>query len=165
MIAFALKPFLPVIGGALLVGGAWWYHADAVNDAYKRGVAEITAKWQEADRLAVAVGDEKSRLLKRGAATVEGDLNAKLKTLADRDAARSRDTASLRTLIDELAATPPSGSDPGPACRSYESEYRGCARLLGEGVELVGEGQRLVEDSEAKLGALRDWARLVVEEP
>ena len=165
MIPLALiRPFLPALGLIIAAGAAWWWHRGQVNEAYDRGVSEITAKWQEADRLAVAVGDETSKLLKRGSAAVEGNLNAKLKTLAARDADRARNTASLRQLVDELAATPPGRRDPAAACRSYEAEYRSCAGLLSEGIGLAGEGERMGQDLAARLTAMQEWARLVANE-
>jgi hypothetical protein len=47
------------------------------------------------------------------------------------------------------------------AKRNAAAEYRNCAALLSQGVEVADEGARLVADGEARLTALQDWARLV----
>ena len=157
MYLLAAKILAPI---ALLLG-LWWWHSSAVSTAYKTGKAEVTAQWRESDRLAVAVGNETTSLLKRGAAAQEGKLNAQLTALAARNQRGAAESRSLRDTLAAIASAPASSPTTSAACRSYETEYRACAGLLGEGVELAGEGQRVAQDLAAKLTALQSYVELV----
>ena len=157
MYLLAAKILAPI---ALLLG-LWWWHSSAVSTAYKTGKAEVTAQWRESDRIAVAVGAETTFLLKRNAAAQEGKFNDAIKTLAARNAASSADARGLRDKLTAIASAPTRDPTPGPACRSYEREFRTCSGLLGEGIELAGEGPRLAGDIALKLTTLQDWAGLV----
>ena len=157
MYLLAAKILAPI---ALLLG-LWWWHTSSVSTAHKAGKAEVTAQWRESDRIAVAVGAETTVLLKRNAAAQEGKFNDAIKTLAARNAASSADARGLRDKLTAIASAPTRDPTPGPACRSYESEYRGCAGLLAAGVELAGEGPRLAGDIAAKLSAMQEYSTLV----
>ena len=150
-----------ILGPIALLLGLWWWHTAAVDSSFKAGQSEERAKWVERDKIAVAVGNETTALLKRGAAANEGKLNAKLADLTTRNAASAVESRSLRDRLTSIAATPPSRPASSPACRSYETEYRSCAGLLGEGVELAGQGSSLVGELAAKLTAMQEWAGLV----
>ena len=150
-----------ILGPIALLLGLWWWHTSAVSTADKEGYKRALTEWQTADRIAVAVGAETTGLLKRNAAAQEGKFNDALKTLAARNAASSADARGLRDKLTAIASAPTRDPTPGPACRSYEREFRTCSGLLGEGIELAGEGPRLAGDIALKLTTLQDWAGLV----
>jgi len=150
-----------LIGGVALVGGAWMWHTNSVSTAYKTGKAEVMAEWKKSDDIAVAVGDEKTKLLKQLAAKNQGALDAQLTALAARNQRGAAESRSLRDTLAAIASAPASSPTTSAACRSYETEYRACAGLLGEGVELAGEGQRVAQDLAAKLTALQSYVELV----
>ena len=150
-----------LIGGVALVGGAWMWHTNSVSTAYKTGKAEVMAEWKKSDDIAVAVGDEKTKLLKQLAAKNQGALDAQLTALAARNQRGAAESRSLRDTLAAIASAPASSPTTSAACRSYETEYRACAGLLGEGVELAGEGQRVAQDLAAKLTALQEYAGLI----
>jgi hypothetical protein len=156
-----LRPLWPVIAGIALFGLAWWAYEDHAKVRYKAGRAEVMAEWQTSDKIALAVGAETTGLLKRNAAAQEGKFNDAPKTLAARNAASSADARSLRDKLTAIASAPASDPTPGPACRSYEREYRECSGLLSEGVGLAEEGGRLALETSAKLTALQAYAELV----
>jgi len=157
MYLLAAKILAPI---ALLLG-LWWWHTSAVSTAHKAGKAEVMDEWQTSDKIALAVGAETTGLLKRNAANQEGKLNDALKTLAARNAASSADARGLRDQLTTIAATAPRDPTPGPACLSYERQYRECSGLLSEGVVLAEEGGRLALETAAKLTALQGYAELV----
>ena len=157
MYLLAAKILAPI---ALLLG-LWFAYEHHGTVRYEAGKKEVTDAWRESDRVAVAVGDEKTMLLKRLAASKEGTFNAKLADMAKRNAAVAADNLSVRNTLATIAATPPSRPASSPACRSYEAEYRSCAGLLGEGVELAGAGSSLVSSTSAQLTGLQEWAALV----
>jgi hypothetical protein len=176
MIPFSLiRPFLFAIAIAAAVGGAWLWHSGAVSDAFDAGKAEVQNRWEEADRLAVAVGDAKTKLLARNAIIQTETFHAKFETLntaaARRGVAlaeRSAHADGLQQRLDALAATPPSSDPARASCRSDEERVRSCEGLVAEGVRVATEAdrvateaRRLLEVSEVKLEALREWARLV----
>jgi hypothetical protein len=150
-----------LVGGVALVGGAWMWHTNSVSTAYKTGKAEVMAEWKKSDDIAVAVGDEKTKLLKQLAAKNQGALDAQLTALAARNQRGAAESRSLRDTLAAIASAPASSPTTSAACRSYETEYRACAGLLGEGVELAGEGQRVAQDLAAKLTALQSYVELV----
>ena len=157
MYLLAAKILAPI---ALLLG-LWWWHTSAVSTAHKAGKAEVMDEWQTSDKIALAVGAETTGLLKRNAANQEGKLNDALKTLAARNAASSADARGLRDQLTTIAATAPRDPTPGPACLSYERQYRECSGLLSEGVVLAEEGGRLALETAAKLTALQGYAEFV----
>jgi len=150
-----------LLGGVALVVGAWMWHTNSVSTAYKTGKAEVMAEWKKSDDIAVAVGDEKTKLLKQLAAKNQGALDAQLTALAARNQRGAAESRSLRDTLAAIASAPASSPTTSAACRSYETEYRACAGLLGEGVELAGEGQRVAQDLAAKLTALQSYVELV----
>jgi len=150
-----------ILGPIALLLGLWWWHTSAVSTADKEGYKRALTEWQTADRIAVAVGAETTGLLKRNAAAQEGKFNDALKTLAARNAASSADARGLRDKLTAIASAPTRDPTPGPACRSYEKQYRECSGLLSEGVGLAEEGGRLALETASKLTALQDWAGLV----
>ena len=150
-----------ILGPIALLLGLWFWHTNAVSTAYKTGKAEVMAEWKKSDDIAVAVGKAKTELSARDAIRNTEKLNAKLADLAQRNAVIAADNRSVRNDLAAIAAAPTRDPTPGPACRSYEPEYRGCAGLLAAGVELAGEGPRLAGDIAAKLSAMQEYATLV----
>ena len=150
-----------ILGPIALLLGLWWWHTSAVSTADKEGYKRALTEWQTADKIAVAVGAETTVLLKRNAAAQEGKFNDAIKTLAARNAASSADARGLRDKLTAIASAPTRDPTPGPACRSYEKQYRECSGLLSEGVGLAEEGGRLALETASKLTALQDWAGLV----
>ena len=177
MIAFALiRPFLPYIGLAIAVGSAWWYHRSAVSSAFERGKAEVTALWQESDRVAVAIGVAESTLLAKGAQKEVEELRDELQTIKlvaeRRGAALSARTAladSLQQRLDARAAAPASTDPATASCRGIEERLRRCEGLVAEANQLATgadgmaeEARSLLEVGEARLQSMRDWSALVL---
>lgn len=150
-----------ILGPIVLLAGLWFWHTSAVESADKTGYDRGIAQWRESDKIAKAVGDETTALLKRGAAANEGKLNAKLADLEKRGALAVADARSVRNDLAAIASAAPASAPAGPTCRNYEAQYRSCAGLLGEGFELAGEGAILAKDIAARLEALQDDARAV----
>ena len=157
MYLLAAKILAPI---ALLLG-LWWWHTSAVSSADKTGYARALAEWKKSDDIAVAVGDEKTKLLKQLAAKNQGALDAQLIALAARNKLGAAESRGLRDQLTTIAATAPRDPTPGPACLSYERQYRECSGLLSEGVGLAEEGGRLTLETAAKLTALQGYAELV----
>ena len=156
-----LRPLWPVIAGLSIFGLAWWAYEDHAKVRYKAGRAEVMAEWKKSDDIAVAVGDEKTKLLKQLAAKNQGALDAQLIALAARNKLGAAESRGLRDQLTTIAATAPRDPTPGPACLSYERQYRECSGLLSEGVGLAEEGGRLALETAAKLTALQGYAELV----
>jgi hypothetical protein len=177
MIPFALiRPFLPAIALAMAVGGAWMWHSGAVGDAFDAGKAEVQNRWEEADRLAVAVGDETSKLLKRGALRNETELQRRLETAGARVAAVAADRVRVVTELDALrvqlderaAAAPPDDRDSCPAAQRDDIKLRSCEALVAGSLSLasatrgvVDRAEEILTGSDAALTSLQEWARLV----
>jgi hypothetical protein len=150
-----------ILAPIALLAGLWFWHSSTVSGADKAGYARAIAEWRKSDEIAVAVGNETTAILKRGAVANEGKLNAQLADMAKRNAAVAADNLSVRNTLATIAAAPTHDPTPGPACRSYERQFRECSGLLAEGVGLAEEGGRLALETSTKLGALQDWAGIV----
>ena len=170
MYLLAAKIFAPII----LLAGLWWWHTSTVDKAYKSGKTEVLAQWKESDRVAVAVGDEKTKLLKSLAAKNQGTFNATLAENAKRAAVGAVALAERAATIDELrnalAAAPaaPRGDVSCPAARSDEASLRSCRAALSTGLavakgadRLAEAGERLLGDLAVKVTVLQDHAALV----
>jgi hypothetical protein len=157
----------------------WWWHTDKVSDAFESGKSEVMAQWQKADDIAKAVGDETTKLLKKGAIQNETVLQTRIKIaqaksaqLAASRAVADGDIQRLRIKIDELAASSTGSPDSGATCRVDDIKLRSCERLLASGLGLAGEARHLVDGAEDLLArqqhaleALQNWSRLVSEAP
>jgi hypothetical protein len=164
-----------ILGPLAILAGLWWWHTDKVSDAFAAGKSEVMAQWQKADDIAKAVGDETTKLLKKGAIQNETVLQTRIKItqaksaqLAASRAVADGDIQRLRIKIDELAAPSPGSPDSGATCRVDDIKLRSCERLLASGLGLAGEARHLVDGAEelssrlnTTLDALQSWAKIV----
>jgi hypothetical protein len=182
--SLALKILGPIALMAALFG-MWKVHENndeqAIKDAFEDGQEEVMMRWRESDRIAKAIGDEKTKLLKQGATRNETELQRRLASADTRAAsmASARATSDselnrLRIAIDERSATPtpPSSDTTVATCRVDDIKLRSCERLLSTGIGLAGEARYLVDGAEdllkrhdVTLEALQAWAKLVSEAP
>lgn len=166
---------LKILGPIAILAGLWLWHGSEVDDAFEAGQEEVTTRWQESDRLAKAIGDETTKLLKRGAAQNATELQYKLDVAdkrasllaADRNRMRG-DVDSLRNELERRAAAPPSSDPAHAACRGDEAKLRSCESVVLGSIALAqsarglaDSAQALLERSNIALEALQAWSVLV----
>lgn len=170
-----LRKIWPYLALVALVGGVWVWLQQHSTARFEAGKAEVMALWQEADKIALAVGNETTKLLKRVNATNEGVLNAKLKRIEEKVTRNAVELADdlltiggLRDELERRAAAPPSSDSAGATCGGHETKLGKCEGLLARSLEvaagarqLVDRAENLLEQTDAALVAAQEWARLV----
>ena len=171
------KRFWPYLAALAVLAGAWIAWQRHSTARYEAGQAEVMGRWQEADRIAVAAGNEITGLLKRANAANTGALNEKLTVVEQKAAARAVGMADALADADELFAqlqaarsSPAAGSaDSCTAARGNEADLGICRGLLADGVKVASDCRRLAEQgenlaaiAEVRLTSMQDWARLVL---
>jgi hypothetical protein len=149
-------------GGALLVASSLWFgHKHEVKNAYKRGEAVTLAKWEEADRVAQAVGKETSRLLVKSRDVIQEKLDGKLQTARKIASNNAIELSRVRSALDELSAAQAGGDNSCPSGGGDGERIRVVLPILAEGPDLVQEAHGLLERCTARLTALQEWSLTV----
>lgn len=175
MIPLALiRPFLPALGIAIAIGGAWWYHTHAVDRADAAGYERCSAEWKESDRVAEAVGRDRTKLLARAAIKETENLHARLQKAEALSTARAAELGrriavadGLQQRLDASAAAAESRAASTPA-GSDARQLASCERLVGEAGRMASEIDRVAEEYrtalarwEERLASMRRWATIV----
>lgn len=151
-----LRPFLPWIGGGLLIAGAWFWFESVLQDHYDAGASSVQNRWDADNERRRVLAEETTRLYASGVTRSQETFDARIKTAQLRATSLGAELIRVRASAAGPASPPSDSADP---CYTLEKRVRRLELLLREGTELAAEGSGRVGALDATLTGLQTYAQ------